>query len=173
MPTQAIELQESVRRQAAEDSVVSTKEQAVVEDGRRRMMEILAARAVVVGAARTMADMALKAISADRMEVVEDMGEEVVVVGMDRHPELTEADTIPKVRPARTPSRARVVGTTSRHRVVRTINHHREAIPTGSKAAMILSLVLEDRTFGRRRFFPRYPIASLSLQLLKEGGSIT
>lgn len=175
MPTQAIGLQESVRHPAAADSVISMKEAVVVEDGRHKMREVLAARVVEVGAARTTVDTAVKAISSaaaaeeDRTEVVEeDMV--VLVLAMDNNLEPTEAATTHKVRAAGTASKARTAGTISKLRVVHMVSQRRATIPTGNKAAMILSLVLEHRTSRRHRFFSRYPIASLSLQLSKEGG---
>jgi hypothetical protein len=155
------------------------REALLVEDGRHKMRELLLARLVEAGAAKTTADTAVKAISEhrtpDRTEEVveEDTVEEEPVVGMDSNLEPTEeADTTHKARAADTPSKARVVGTISKLRVVHMVSQRRATIPTDNRAAMILSLVPEGKTSGRHRFFSRYPVASWSSQLFKNGGLI-
>jgi len=177
MPTQAIGLQEPDRHPVVAELAISMKEALLVEDGREILMEVLVARLVEAGAARTTADTAaVKAISdhrtADRTEVgEEDTVEEELVVGMDSNLEPTvEADTTNKARAADTLNKARAVGTISKLRVVHMVSRRRAIIPTDNRVAMILSLVPEGKTSGRHRFFSRYPVASWSLQLFKNGG---
>jgi hypothetical protein len=153
MPTQATEPQELDKHPAAGDTTTSMRAVVllvvvVVGDGQDKMMEVLAARAVEAGAARTTAEvaaMAVKETSAGRTAavVVEDMEEE----GTDSNQEHTEAaDTTHKARAAGTASKAKVVGTISKLKVVRTASNRRATIPTGNKAAMTPSLALEDWT---------------------------
>jgi hypothetical protein len=177
MPTQATEPQELDKHPAAGDTTTSMRVVVVVVgDGQDKMMEVLAARAVETGAARATAEvaaMAVKETSAGRTAVVvEDMEEEEEEEEevTDSNLEHTEAaDTTHKARAAGTASKAKVVGTISKLRVVvRTASNRRATIPTGNKAAMTLSLALEDRTPRRHRYFSRYPIASLLLQLFTE-----
>jgi hypothetical protein len=177
MPTQATEPQELDKHPAAGDTTTSMREVVVVVvvgDGQDKMTEVLAARAVETGAARATAEvaaMAVKETSAGRTAVVvEDMEEEEEEEVTDSNLEHTEAaDTTHKARAAGTASKAKVVGTISKLRVVvRTASNRRATIPTGNKAAMTLSLALEDRTPRRHRYFSRYPIASLLLQLFTE-----
>jgi hypothetical protein len=178
MPTQATEPQELDKHPAAGDTTTSMREVVVVVvvgDGQDKMTEVLAARAVETGAARATAEvaaMAVKETSAGRTAVVvEDMEEEEEEEEVtDSNLEHTEAaDTTHKARAAGTASKAKVVGTISKLRVVvRTASNRRATIPTGNKAAMTLSLALEDRTPRRHRYFSRYPIASLLLQLFTE-----
>ena len=172
MPIQAIEPQESVKLLVSEDMVTSMKEAWVAEAGHLKMREVLVAKVVEAGVVRTTADLAAKATSAaHRMEMVEDMEEEELVVGMDSSLEPTQVDTTHKVKAAAgTASKAKVVGTVNKPRVVDMVSHRRATIPTDSKVVMTLSLVLEDRIArGRHRFFQDTPIASLSLQPLKKG----
>jgi hypothetical protein len=154
MPTQATEPQELDKHPAAGDTTTSMRAVVlvavvVVGDGQDKMMEVLAARAVEAGAARTTAEvaaMAVKETSAGRTAavVVEDMEEEE---GTDSNQEHTEAaDTTHKARAAGTASKAKVVGTISKLKVVRTASNRRATIPTGNKAAMTPSLALEDWT---------------------------
>jgi hypothetical protein len=166
MPTQAIGLQEPDRHPAVADSAISMKEALLVGDGRDKMREVLVARLVEAGAARTTADTAaVKAISdhrtADRTEVVEEEGtleEQEPVVGMDSNLEPTEeADTTHKARAADILSKARALGTISKLKVVHMVSRRRATIPTDNRVAMILSLVREGKTSGRHRFFSRYP----------------
>jgi hypothetical protein len=147
----------------------------VVGDGQDKMMEVLAARAVETGAARATAEvaaMAVKETSAGRTAVVvEDTEEEQEEEVTDSNLEHTQAaDTTHKARAAGTASKAKVVGTISKLRVVvvRMASNRRATIPTGNRAAMTLSLALEDWTPRQHRYFSRYPIASLLLQLFTE-----
>jgi hypothetical protein len=175
MPTQAIALQEPDRHPAAADLAISMKEALLVEDGRDKMMEVLVARLVEAGAARTTAGTAaVKAIShhrtPDRTEVVEeDTVEEEPVVGMHRNLDPTEeADTTHKVRAADILSQARAVGTISKLRVVHMVSQRRAIIPTDNRVAMILSLVPEGKTSGRHRFFSKYPVCLVVIATFQE-----
>lgn len=150
MPTQAIELQEQAKHPVAGDTATSTKEEGevVVGDGAGvdKVREVRVARPVEVGALRTKADMELKPISAARTPAAEVVAVGMAKVRMDSNPAHTAAGTIHKIRPADTTSKAKVVGTISKPRVVHTVSNRRVATPTTSKAAMILSPVLEDYT---------------------------
>ena len=142
----------------ANDGETSTKLEAA-EAGKVNRKELRAAPVVVVGVARTKADMEVKAASADHTEVVEVMEEEEVLLpaGMDNSQEATQAGTTHKARAVDPASQAKVVGIINRLRAADTGSLRKATIPMDSKAAMIPSLALEDQMRIRHRFFSRYP----------------
>ncbi len=159
MPTQATGLPELVRHPVGADMIISTEEEevvvvvVVVGDGQDNRREVLAVEA---GAVKMKADMEAQGISAGRTAAaaaVEDTGE----VGMDSNLEPTEAGTTHKVRAVDTASKGRAVGTASKLKVVHMVSNRRATIPTDNKAAMILSLALEDWVWGTTTFLLEIP----------------
>lgn len=141
-PIQATELQELAKHRLAADILLGMKK-VVAEVGRHKMTEVLAAKVVEDGAARTLADTELK--TAARTEEVEDMEWvtdshlQIMVVVTTRKPNLV---LITSKDRAGTTSKIKVVGII---RAADTVSLRRETIRMGNKAAMILSLVLEVR----------------------------
>jgi hypothetical protein len=139
-PIQVTELQELAKHRLPADILLDMKK-VVAEVGRHNMTEVLAAKVVVDGAARTLADTELK--MAARTEEVEDMERvtdnrlEIMVVVITRKPNLA---LITSKGRAGTTSKIKVVGII---RAADTVSLRRETIRMGNKAAMILSLVLE------------------------------
>jgi hypothetical protein len=102
--------------------------------------------------------MEARAASVDHTGLVEDMEEQAAAVeDTDNRLEATQAGTTHRARAVDSVSKVKVVGIISKLRAADTVSLRRATTPMDSRAAMILSLGLEDGMSARHRFFSRYP----------------